>query len=610
MRFSKLIWTTMAATAVLLGGCSLALDVEKLQKGSEDTDTGTDTDTEPCTGPEDCDDGIDCTVDTCDEDGACINIPDNDLCDFLEMCDSEQGCIPLDEECIVDGHCDDGIDCTEDECILGECEHTPDDTVCESDNPCIEDEYCDPDDGCYPGNTMICEQSGAPCAETLCNPENGECEDVLIDGADDDLDTYLDHICGGDDCNDADENAHPGADEICNYGDDDCDGLTDVVGTVLPTVIESGASLHAPTLAHDGTDFMVLWQSGVGSEGAIYGRAVGSDGSFVTGPVNLTSIGGSGTFGLEPDVSTRPGEFIATWVAQLGTDDPDVLVVGLMVEDTNISPTASAVFVASGAATTLSSPQVAYDDGSGSGWVVAWAAGFSDSTASIELETEDMHSHPTSTMVVSSWTGDAAGVSLDLGANDDYVLAWSQDDASSDGDLEVFTSRVQLVSDAWDQTGYPALISTASSSETDPSAYPSAVAVGADDWSVSFTDVADLSSTENVLGWDGTSLVDLAVDDSATMNESSLAHDGTNYALVYIFDVGSAAALDFRLLDGSLGVLGTQAGRLALVDEAGEEIRDPQLLAAVTSGFAAVWIEGDGTTDNVVFSTFEACTPP
>jgi hypothetical protein len=608
MRVYCLTWIACAATALMLSGCSLALDTEALQKGTEDTDTGTDTG--PCGDATDCDDGIDCTIDSCDEDGTCSNIPDNDLCEYLEMCDLDEGCVPIDDECIVSADCDDEIDCTIDECLDGTCYNTADDTLCESDNPCIVDEFCDVDNGgCYEGNTMICEQSGAPCAETVCNPDNGECEDVLEPGADDDGDTYLDHICGGDDCNDTNEDAHPGAAEICNYGDDDCDGLTDVVGTIMPFELQSGASLNAPTVAHDGTDFMVVWQEGVADSGAIYARAVGPDGSLVTDPVNLTSLGGDGTFGLEPDVALGDGEFLASWVAQLGTDDPDVLVVGLIVDGTSVSSTADATFLETGAATSLGSPQVAFDGGAGSGWVAAWAAGLSDST-SIELQTENMHSHPTATFVAASLTGGTAGVSLDVAANDDYVLAWSQDDAASDGDLEVFTSRVLLVSDAWDQTGYPVLISNASTSEADPSTHPSAAAAGADDWSVSFTDVADAASTEDVLGWDGTTtLVNLATDESSPMHSSLLVHDGTYYALGYVFDVGTAMALEFRLLDDALSVLGVQFGRLALVG-AGEEIRDPQLIAAEDSGFAAVWVENDGTTDRVYFTAFEACTPP
>jgi hypothetical protein len=595
-----------ALLAAALGGCSLALDLEALQKGSGDTDTGSDTGPE-CTDDDDCDDGIDCTMDSCDEEGNCDHIPDNDLCDWLEMCDMDEGCVPIDDECILHTDCDDDIDCTNDECLDGTCYNTPVDALCESDNPCTVDEFCDVDNGgCYEGNEMTCEQSGAPCAETLCNPENGECEDVLIAGADDDEDTYLDYTCGGDDCDDTDENAHPGADEICNYGDDDCDGLTDVVGTIMPLVVQSGTSLHAPCVTHDGTDFAVLWQQGVAGSGTIYARDLGPDGSAVTDPTNLTSLGGGGAFGLEPDVAAGDGEFVAVWVSQIDTADPDVLLVGLVVDGTTVTPAADAIFLETGSADSLASPRVSYDGGAGSGWVAAWAAGFSDSSSSVELQTENMHSHPTATLVASTWTGTAAGLTLTAAANDDYVLAWSQPD---NGDLEIFTSRVQLVSDAWDQTGYPLLISTASSSETDPSTDPAIAAAGAGSWAVSFTDVADASSSANVLGWNGSSLVDLAVDESSEMDHSGLAHDGTYYGASYLFDVGSVMALDFRLLDSALAEPGTQFGRLALA-EAGEEIRDPHLIAADGTGFAAVWIENDGTEDSVVFSAFEGCTPP
>ncbi len=68
--------------------------------------------------PVDCDDGVDCTVDSCDEaSGTCDNVPDDGFCDDglfcngAETCDAVLGCqdgTPVD--------CDDGVDCTIDSC--------------------------------------------------------------------------------------------------------------------------------------------------------------------------------------------------------------------------------------------------------------------------------------------------------------------------------------------------------------------------------------------------------------------------------------------------------------------------------------------------------------
>ncbi|WP_428261461.1 RCC1 domain-containing protein [Haliangium sp.] len=45
-----------------------------------------------CTGPAECDDGIDCTVDTCSDEGLCVNATDDAVCDNGDDCDGAEIC--------------------------------------------------------------------------------------------------------------------------------------------------------------------------------------------------------------------------------------------------------------------------------------------------------------------------------------------------------------------------------------------------------------------------------------------------------------------------------------------------------------------------------------
>jgi hypothetical protein len=97
------------------------------------------------------DDGVDCTVDRCDEgtrrivherdDGAC---EDDDQC-TKDTCDASVGCVHMQHT----GACDDGVACTKnDRCIDGECEGQPD---CPDHGTCnLETGLCEPkaEDGC------------------------------------------------------------------------------------------------------------------------------------------------------------------------------------------------------------------------------------------------------------------------------------------------------------------------------------------------------------------------------------------------------------------------------------------------------------------------------
>jgi hypothetical protein len=92
--------------------------------------------TDPCQGQV-CDEEADsCTA--CVEDADCS---DGDACNGEETC--EQG------ECRPGNPlCDDGLDCTEDECqVGGGCTHLPDDDLCDDGDPCTLDS-CDREAGC------------------------------------------------------------------------------------------------------------------------------------------------------------------------------------------------------------------------------------------------------------------------------------------------------------------------------------------------------------------------------------------------------------------------------------------------------------------------------
>lgn len=82
-----------------------------------------------CQYDTDCDDGDDCTRDTCEQ-GRCVSTADEDAC----------------PACQTDADCDDGIGCTVDTCEEGSCVSTPDDGACPA------GATCDPQDGCVGGD--------------------------------------------------------------------------------------------------------------------------------------------------------------------------------------------------------------------------------------------------------------------------------------------------------------------------------------------------------------------------------------------------------------------------------------------------------------------------
>ncbi len=113
--------------------------------------------TDPCVVAEcvidsDCDDGVSCTLDTCDL-GSCNNVAKNNLCGAGQSCDSVLGCVDL-PECAVNGDCDDGLFCNGlESCNTGT-------EKCEAGaNPCSVGELCDEvNDICVQADQITCEE--------------------------------------------------------------------------------------------------------------------------------------------------------------------------------------------------------------------------------------------------------------------------------------------------------------------------------------------------------------------------------------------------------------------------------------------------------------------
>lgn len=128
--------------------------------------------------------------------------------------------------CVADEQCDDGIDCTFDECddVVERCRFTPDDSACADDVFCDGAEVCDPKLGCRDGVPRTCGDEST-CTIDTCVEADRSCTNVARDA---DGDGDPDWHCGGDDCNDTDPLVSGDNEEVCDNGkDDDCDGDVD-----------------------------------------------------------------------------------------------------------------------------------------------------------------------------------------------------------------------------------------------------------------------------------------------------------------------------------------------------------------------------------------------
>jgi hypothetical protein len=123
------------------------------------------------------------------------------------------------------GSCDDHVPCTVDTCTAGKCHHEPDSKACEA------KQVCDLLSGCIAGvicaSTQDCtKQLGSDACKTnlACDQAMALCRWETLDK---DKDGSPPIVCGGGDCDDSNDTAYPGATELCDGRDNNCDNQND-----------------------------------------------------------------------------------------------------------------------------------------------------------------------------------------------------------------------------------------------------------------------------------------------------------------------------------------------------------------------------------------------
>ncbi|MBZ0117814.1 MAG: putative metal-binding motif-containing protein [Sandaracinaceae bacterium] len=127
--------------------------------------------------------------------------------------------------CASDDECDDGIDCTVDTCVTatGGCRHAVTPASCPVGESCnLLAGGCDPGPPC--ATSVDCEDDDPCTTLEACDPAARVCTYRPLDG---DRDGDPPRVCGGGDCDDSDADVFLGAEELCNSSDDDCDGTVD-----------------------------------------------------------------------------------------------------------------------------------------------------------------------------------------------------------------------------------------------------------------------------------------------------------------------------------------------------------------------------------------------
>ncbi len=164
----------------------------------------------------DCNDGVGCTTDTCNEaTNSCDSVANNAACDNGLFCDGVETCdAALDCQAGISIDCNDGVGCTNDACneATNSCDNTANDANCGNGIFCDGAETCDAINDCQVGAAVNC-NDGVGCTTDSCNEGTSSCDNIASNAAcDDGL------FCNGSETCDAALDCQAGASVNCNDG--------------------------------------------------------------------------------------------------------------------------------------------------------------------------------------------------------------------------------------------------------------------------------------------------------------------------------------------------------------------------------------------------------
>ncbi len=231
-----------------------------------------------------------------------------------------RGCIEVGPPCALGEACVEELS----RCVADTCGAVTDADGDGHDSAACGGDDCDDDDpNRYPGNPEVCDDAGhdEDCVPTTLAGDadgdadgDGEIDRGCCNGA----------TCGAD-CDDADRALHPGARELCNGRDDDCDGVLDEAGSegLCPggTCIGGRCNLPAWDRVFGGTLTDIVWDVVMDDRGYVYaGGSFRGEASFGAAGAAEPAVGVASAFiaAYEPD-----GAY--AWLRSIGGPGTDLV---------------------------------------------------------------------------------------------------------------------------------------------------------------------------------------------------------------------------------------------------------------------------------------------